>query len=242
MSSIARIITKQPQLQQQWVRFASTQYVPGRKGYAPGFDAPEGTRENIKVTPKRRDIAHSLTSHLESTTSNKKAPETSSAKKQYRQELKVTRHKYARELLEKQGQRQMVSAEKLALAQKQAELAKQALDSEKRMVQQHQQQVVDMLSLETTTEKTQDRRQKRVENRLELEQAQRDTRRKQLLKLYTATDSFVTLDNLDAKVDAVMSSEGRSFHDGFNELMHSTSTIHSEIEKRKAQIKEVMGL
>jgi hypothetical protein len=241
MSSIARILTKQSQLQQQWVRFASTQYVPGRKGYAPGFEAPEGTRENTKESPKRREIAHSLTSHLEST-NNKQAPETTSAKKQYRQALKVTRHKYARELLEKQGQRQMASAEKLALTQKRVELAKEAFDSEKKKVQQHQQQVVDMLALETSNTRMQDREQKRIENRLELEQAQRDTRRKQLLKLYTATDSFVTLDNLDAKVDAVMSSEGRSFHEGFNELMHSTSTVQSEIEQRKAQLREVMGL
>jgi hypothetical protein len=241
MSSIARILNKQPFKQQQWVRFASTQYVPGRKGYAPGFEAPKGTRETIKETPKRRDIAHSLTSHLEST-KHKEIVESTSVKKQYRQALKVTRHKYARELLEKQGQKQMASAEKLALTQQRVQLAKAAFDDEKKKAQEHQQQVVDMLSLNTTEKKMQDREQKRIENRLQLEQAQRDTRRKQLLKLYTATESFVTLDNLDAKVDAVMSSEGRSFHEGFNELMHNTSTVQSEIEQRKAQLREAMDL
>ncbi|OBZ81629.1 hypothetical protein A0J61_10322, partial [Choanephora cucurbitarum] len=112
MSTIARI-ARINLPSRSLVRLASTQYVPGRKGYAPGFEAPEGTREETKVIIKRRDIGNSLTSHLES--QSPKSQSSTSPKKQYRQALRVTRHKYAHELLEKQGQKQLQSAEKLAM-------------------------------------------------------------------------------------------------------------------------------
>ncbi|CAO3609331.1 unnamed protein product [Mucor fragilis] len=241
MSSLGRLCRIALPKQQHQIRLASTQFVAGRKGYAPGFEAPEGTRENTKTANKRRDLGNSLPSHLEGTKPSS-AKETTSPKKLYRQELKVTRHKYARELLEKHGQRQMESAEKLAMTEAKDKQSKEALLSAKKQHQAHEQEVVELLNLETIEKGQTDRNQKRLVNRLQLEEAQRNTRRKQLLKLYANTDSFVTLDNLDAKVDAVMTSEGRSFHEDFNELMHSTSTIQSEIEQRKAQLKEVMGL
>jgi hypothetical protein len=242
MSSLGRLcrIALPKQHQQQQIRLASTQFVAGRKGYAPGFEAPEGTRENTKTINKRRELGNSLPSHLEGTTQS--TTSSTSPKKLYRQELKVTRHKYARELLEKHGKRQMQSAEKLAMTEAKDKQSKEALISAKKQQQAHEQEVVELLDLETIKNNQTDRNQKRLVNRLQLEETQRNTRRKQLLKLYTNTDSFVTLDNLDAKVDAVMTSEGRSFHEDFNELMHSTSTVQSEIEQRKAQLKEVMGL
>ncbi|KAI8638340.1 hypothetical protein BD408DRAFT_25585 [Parasitella parasitica] len=245
MSSLGRLcritLPKQQQLQNQKIRLASTQFVAGRKGYALGFEAPEGTRENVKTAKKRRDLGNSLPSHLEGTRPVA-ALETTSPKKLYRRELKVTRHKYARELLEKHGQRQMKSAEKLAMTEAKDKQSKEAFVSAKKQQQAHEQEVVELLDLKATEKAKTDRNQIRIANRLQLEEAQRNTRRKQLLKLYTSTESFVTLDNLDAKVDAVMTSEGRSFHEDFNELMHSTSTIQAEIEQRKAQLKEVMGL
>lgn len=229
-------------------RTVSTQYIPGRKGYAPGFEAPEGTRESTKVINKRRDIGHSLTSHLESNNSAKnKTPETTSAKKLYRQELKVTRHKYARELLEKQGQKELKSAEKLALTEKKNQQLKAYFEKEKEQQKQHEEQVVAMLQLDSskgldTGKRQEERTQQRIENRLALEEQQRNTRRKQLLKLYATTENFVTLDNLDAKIDQVMLAEGRSFHENLTELMHNTNSVQSEIESRKAQLKEAMGL
>ncbi|CEP19091.1 hypothetical protein [Parasitella parasitica] len=245
MSSLGRFcriaLPKHKQLQTQQIRLASTQFVAGRQGYAPGFEAPEGTRENIKTVKKRRDLGNSLPSHLEGTRPVP-AMETTSPKKSYRRELKVTRHKYARELLEKHGQKQIKSAEKLAMTEAMDKQSKEALSSAKKQQQAHEQEIVELLDLKSTEKANTDRNQVRTSNRLELERAQRNTRRKQLLKLYTNTESFVTLDNLDAKIDAVMTSEGRSFHDDFNELMHSTSTLQAEIEQRKAQLKEAMGL
>lgn len=222
-------------------RSISTEYVPGRKGYAPGFQAPEGSRDSIKTMHKRREIGTSLTSHLAGT---KSVEASTSAKKIYRQELKETRHKYARELLEKQGQKELISAEKLALTEQKLQQSKAEFAEGKQQQKQHEQQVVDMLSLENDTVSLDagNRTQKRLENRLVLEQEQRNTRRKQLLKLYATTDDFVTLDNLDAKVDAIISTEGRSFHESLTELMNNTNSVQSEIEQRKAQLKEVMGL
>lgn len=250
MSSVCKIACRQVVVNKtQFVRCVSTQqYIPGRKGYAPGFEAPEGTRENAKPVHKRREIATSLTSHLPgSSSSNSNEMKTESVKKLYRQELKVTRHKYARELLEKQGQKELASAEKLAATELRAQKAKQLLQQAKEQQKQHEEQVVKMLALEKNNDNNaltvdNDRTQRRIQNRLQLEEAQRNTRRKQLLKLYTSTEDFVTLDNLDAKVDAVISTEGRSFHESLTELMHNTNSVQSEIEQRKAQLKEVMGL
>ncbi|KAG2207971.1 hypothetical protein INT47_010955 [Mucor saturninus] len=227
----------------QQVRRISTEYVPGRKGYAPGFQAPEGSRESIKVVHKRREIGSSLTSHLPGN-SQKVVEKGSSAQKLYRQELKETRHKYARELLEKQGQKELKSAEKLAATQQKLERSLAELEEAKQQQREHEREVVEMLTLENDTHSLdkEDRTHQRTQNRLAMEKAQREIRRKQLLKLYATTQDFVTLDNLDAKVDAIISTEGRSFHESLSELMNNTNSVQSEIEQRKAQLKEVMGL
>ncbi|KAI9345066.1 hypothetical protein BD770DRAFT_397189 [Pilaira anomala] len=231
-----------------FVRSLSTQYVPGRKGYAPGFEAPEGSRETTKESNKRRQVT-SLTSHLPGTTkqnSNSRSSSSSSTpsseKKIYRQELKVTRHKYARELLEKQGQKELISAEKLAFAQQTLQATKEAFVKSKQEQKEHEKQVVEMLSLDQEETRVNSRDQTRSENRLLHEQQERNTRRKQLLKLYATTNDFVTLENLDAKVDSIISTEGRSFHESLTELMNNTNSIQSEIEQRKLQLKEVMGV
>ncbi|KAI7900276.1 uncharacterized protein BX663DRAFT_518107 [Cokeromyces recurvatus] len=225
------------------LRYLSTDYLPGRKGYAPGFEAPEGTRETPKVNPKRRDIKLSLTSHLENNESKKSDILTESPKKLYRRELKHTRHQYAHELLEKEGQKQMRLAERIELGEKKAKLIQASLEEEKRKQEEHTREIVNMLSLDKIQQQVQkERNEKRIQNRLAFEEMHRNERHKQLSKLYSKVDSFVTLDNLDAKVNAVLSPEGKSFHEGLDDLMHNINTVQTEIEHRKEQIKEVMGL
>ncbi|KAI9475757.1 MAG: hypothetical protein EXX96DRAFT_574514 [Benjaminiella poitrasii] len=226
------------------IRYLSTEYVPGRKGYAPGFEPPEGTRESPKTTPRRRDLSNSLPSHLDNSSgSNKPAMTTESPKKLYRRELKMTRHQYARELLEKEGQRQMKSAEKLELGEKKARMIKDNLEKEKRQQEEHKKEIVHMLSLDKIQQEAyKERSEQRIQNRLQFEEMQRNQRRKELLKLYSNVDSFVTLDNLDAKVDDVLSPEGRSYHTDLDELMHNVKSVHTEIEQRKRQLKEAIGL
>ncbi|CAO3621816.1 unnamed protein product [Mucor hiemalis] len=225
MSSVCRIAFRQVNKTQQFVRFVSSQqYIPGRKGYAPGFEAPEGTRESPKPIHKRREIATSLTSHLPGQKGTI-GEQSESVKKIYRQELKVTRHKYARELLEKQGQKELASAEKLAQTEVRAQKAKQLFQEAKEQQKQHEEQVVKMLSLDNNNnnvDNINNRDERRIQNRLQLEEAQRNTRH--------------------AKVDAVISTEGRSFHESLTELMHNSASVQLEIEQRKAQLKEVMGV
>jgi hypothetical protein len=232
-ASIGRFSQKAPLVR------CMSQYIPGRKGYAPGFEAPEGTREEPKLVSKRRDPLHSLPSHLgKSTTASYSSP-----KQQFRHELKQARFRYAQELLDKEHAKRAASAEKRAATEQHSAQLKQQHEQEKKEAKQHEEEVLDMLSIkDAKVAGIEHRRQQRTENRLALEEAQRNTRRKHLLKLYTTTDQFVTLDNLDEKVDAVLSPGGRSFHDSLNELMQNSSLVHKEIEQRKAQIKEVMGL
>ncbi|KAG2232108.1 hypothetical protein BDF21DRAFT_409595 [Thamnidium elegans] len=241
MSNISVICRRMVPARINFTRSVSTQYVPGQKGYAPGFQAPDGTRDTLKENHKRRQLG-SLTSHL-SSTNIKPTEVTTSAKKTFRQELKVTRHKYARELLQKQAQKDLKSSEKLLVSQQLAQQTKEKFEVLRQEQKEHEQQVVDILSLDQTQEeKTNDRDQLRLQNRILHEQQERNTRRKQLLKLYATTNDFVTLDNLDAKVDSVISTEGRSFHESLTELMNNTNSIQTEIEQRKLQLKQVMGL
>ncbi|CAO3681509.1 unnamed protein product [Rhizopus stolonifer] len=219
-------------------RFVSTQYVPGRKGYAPEFKAPEGTRETPKIHKKRRDIASSLPSHLGSTTSEAQAA--NSPKQLYRRELKLTRHRYAQELLEMQGKKETVSAEKLAATEKKMEELSLNLEKVKQDQKKHEEEVASLLELEKEVMGVGNRTQSRNENRLVFNEEHREIRRKQLLNLYKQTSQFVTLDNLDAKVDAVMQS--RKHPQGLDELMNNSGDLHQEIEQRKSQIKEVMGI
>ncbi|KAI8888729.1 hypothetical protein K501DRAFT_282611 [Backusella circina FSU 941] len=236
MSSFVRIGRVTPKA--PLVRCMS-QYIPGRKGYAPGFEAPEGTREEPKLANKRRDLLHSLPSHLgKSTNANYASP-----KKQFRHELKETRFRYAQELLDKEHAKRAASAEKAAVTEQKSAQLKHLHEQEKLEAKQHEEEVLELLSIkDAKVTGIEHRRQQRTENRLALEEAQRNTRRKHLLKLYSTTDQFVTLDNLDEKVDSVLSPGGRSFHDSLNELMQNSNLVQKEIEQRKAQIKEVMGL
>ncbi|KAI9264452.1 hypothetical protein BY458DRAFT_514065 [Sporodiniella umbellata] len=219
-------------------RWMSSQYIPGRKGYAPGFEAPKGTRETPKIQRKRRDIAQSIPSHLGSTRADSQSA--NSAQQLYRRELKLTRHRYAQELLEIQGRKDTLSAEKLAASEQKMANLNQYFDQVKKEKKKHEEEVADLLGLKPEGQVAEDRTQLRNQQRLAFDQVSRDIRRKQLLKIYSQTSDFVTLENLDAKVDFVVQS--RRHPQGLDELMNSSNDLLKEIEQRKSQIKEVMGV
>ncbi|ORE08454.1 hypothetical protein BCV72DRAFT_323768 [Rhizopus microsporus var. microsporus] len=219
---------------------STQQYIPGRKGYAPGFAPPEGTRESIKIQKKRGDIATSIPSHLGAAT-EKSMSEANSTKQLYRRELKLTRLRYARELLEKQGQKEMESAEKVALAEKKKEEMGAYFRQAKEEQKKHEEQVMETLDLDINqASQIKDRTEQRNINRMLFDEQQRQVRRQQLIKLYAETEEFVTLDNLDAKVDLAL--QNRKHVVDLNELMSNSNDLHVEIEKRKEQIKQVMGI
>ncbi|PHZ11116.1 uncharacterized protein RHIMIDRAFT_244962 [Rhizopus microsporus ATCC 52813] len=167
--------------------------------------------------------------------------EANSTKQLYRRELKLTRLRYARELLEKQGQKEMESAEKVALAEKKKEEMGAYFRQAKEEQKKHEEQVMETLDLDINqASQIKDRTEQRNINRMLFDEQQRQVRRQQLIKLYAETEEFVTLDNLDAKVDLAL--QNRKHVVDLNELMSNSNDLHVEIEKRKEQIKQVMGI
>ncbi|CEJ05226.1 hypothetical protein RMCBS344292_19171 [Rhizopus microsporus] len=105
----------------------------------------------------------------------------------------------------------------------------------------HEEQVMETLDLDINqASQIKDRTEQRNINRMLFDEQQRQVRRQQLIKLYAETEEFVTLDNLDAKVDLAL--QNRKHVVDLNELMSNSNDLHVEIEKRKEQIKQVMGI
>ncbi|KAG0190290.1 hypothetical protein DFQ28_002240 [Apophysomyces sp. BC1034] len=231
----------------QPMRLMSTRpdYVPGVSGYAPEFAPPENARDTPKMARTRRNLGNSLPSHLPNAKGKtSSAAEAISPKKQYREELRSTRHVYARELLEKHGRREAASATKRAAEEERMQTLRKTLEEEREQKKQHESEVVKMLELELPqSEATVDREAQRIANRRAHEELKREDRFKQLVKLYNSTADFVTLENLDAKVDEVIHQRRPPFVTStISDMLDTPAAEAEEVEKRKALLKEAMGL
>lgn len=232
----------------QSVRFASsaTESATNRSVYAPGFAPPKGSRETPKIVSKRRNVATSLPSHLGNAESSSK-PATS-PKKEYREKLRTMRHAYAQELLAKHGKLQAARATRLAENDRRTQQERKMHEQERQEALKHEAELLNKLQLELQGQQSllqtiTDRSAQRAANRKAHEEAQREARLKQLLKLYESTENFVTLENLDEKVeDALRSKVPIPYVTTLEEYMLSATTSPAEIERRKEAIKEVMGL
>ncbi|KAI9030789.1 hypothetical protein CLU79DRAFT_731493 [Phycomyces nitens] len=231
----------------QWapVRLFTTKADSACPGYAPGFAPPQNSRDTPKVVSKRRNLGTSLPSHL-GNAQHRTVVESTSPKKQHREELRTRRHQYAQELLEKHGRREAAATAKRVLNQEKIKASREELIKEQEEAKALEQEVASLLSLKST-ESLDDMRAKRdiarVANRLAFEDKQRDTRLKLLSKLYASTETFVTLENLDERVDSVVQNKLQLPYVGsLNELLSTPSVERSEIEKRKEMLKEAVGL
>ncbi|KAL0088050.1 hypothetical protein J3Q64DRAFT_1723840 [Phycomyces blakesleeanus] len=226
-------------------RLFTTEAESTRPGYAPGFAPPPNSRDTPKLSSKRRNLGTSLPSHL-GNASQRTAAETTSPKKHHREELRTRRHQYAQELLEKHGRREAAAAAKRMLNQEKIEAVRAELIKEQEEQKALEDEVVSMLSL-NATESLADTRTKRdatrVANRLQFEANQKESRLKLISKLYASTENFVTLDNLDERVDAVVKTKQQLPYAGsLHELLSAQSVDRAEIEKRKEMLKEAVGL
>ncbi|KAI8393638.1 uncharacterized protein BYT42DRAFT_541868 [Radiomyces spectabilis] len=213
----------------------------GRK-YAPGFAAPEGSRETPKIVNKRRNLANSLPSHMGKSDASKKT--FTSPKKQHREDLRSLRHQYASELLEKHGRREAAAATKKAQNEERLQQLKATLAKEKHDALEHEAKVVHMLELDLEKEdgKHIDREAQRALNREHHIEKLRAARRKHLVQLYASSESFVTLENVDQRVDDILKQKLGPYSKTLDDMMMTPDADATEIESRKAQLKEVMGL
>ena len=196
---------------------------------------------------KRRNPATSLPSHLGNAESSSTKTTLNSPKKQHRDQLRLTRHQYAQELLSKHGKREAVAATKRAENEKQMQQEKQEAAQERQLALEREAKLVDMLKLDLQEAEgapvSAKRQAQRDQNRQQHEQFLRDQRRKQLIKLYSSAENFVTLDNLDAKIEEALNTKPHpSYHTSLEEYILTSTSEAAEVERRKEIIKETMGL
>ncbi|KAI9252963.1 hypothetical protein BDA99DRAFT_563265 [Phascolomyces articulosus] len=213
--------------------------------FAQGFEPPKGSRETPKWIPKRRNPATSLPSHMGNAESTK-APMTMSPKKQYRDQLRLTRHQYANELLGKHGKKETVVAAKQAASEKRMQQEKEALAHERQVALEREAELVQRLDLDlqkTSSIGLSQKQQQRDQHRQYHEQTLREQRRKQLVKLYSSAEHFVTLENLDAKIEQALHTKPHpAYHTSLEEYILTSTSEAAEVERRKDVIKEAMGL
>ncbi|CAO3638338.1 unnamed protein product [Cunninghamella blakesleeana] len=246
------------QQQQQIYRSFSTSMIRLEKErvYGEGFAPPKGSRDTIKQVHRRRHIATSLPSHLGNAAKTEKDASSlkNSPKKQYREQLRQTRHQYAQELLQLQGQRDAAAATKRMENDERIQQYKQSLEKEKQQHLIHEKEVVSLLSGNGDDQKNVDdtftsdqqynliHQKERDQRRLEHEKKNRQERLRLLVKMYHATEHFVTLDNLDQRVDMLIAHKANPPMYTLDELMVSPTAEADEINDRKQLLNEVMGL
>ncbi|CAO3615700.1 unnamed protein product [Cunninghamella echinulata] len=221
--------------------------------YGEGFAPPKGSRETIKQVHKRRHIATSLPSHLGNPAKpSVQVTELKSPKQQYREQLRQTRHQYAQELLQLQGQRDAAAATKRMENEQHIQQLKQDLEKEKQAHLNHEKEVVDALlgnkssdtvdALISDQQYNLDHKKEREQHRLEHEKKIRQDRLRLLVKMYHATENFVTLDNLDQRIDMLIAHKDNPPMYTLDELMVTPTAEADEINDRKQLLNEVMGL
>ncbi|CAO3587707.1 unnamed protein product [Absidia cylindrospora] len=238
----------------QWKRCISTTSITMQKQqqYGEGFAPPKGSRDTIKEVHRRRRIATSIPSHLGN--ASKATTDTTtinSPKKQHREELRATRHQYAQELLQLQGQRDASAATKRMENEEHLQSLKYTLDQEKKEQLQHEKEVVAMLgnpdALDNSkTGETSSLQQQialeRQQNRIQHDQRIRADRLRHLVKMYHATENFVTMENLDSRIDALLAHKESPPMYTLAELMFTPAAEADEIKTRKQLLNEAMGL
>jgi hypothetical protein len=247
MSSIQRIASacRHTQWKQRGFSSTSISLQKQQQQYGEGFAPPKGSRDSTKPVHRRRRVATSIPSHL-GNAAKASADLPLSPKQHHREALRATRHEYARELLQLQGQRDAAAATKRIQNEERLQTLKHELDQEKKHHLQHEQEVVAMLG--NTAAATQMEaeenviQQQRQQNRLAHDQQIRTARLRQLVKMYHATETFVTLDNLDSRIDTLLAHKESPPMYTLDELMLTPAAEADEIKARKQLLNEVMGL
>ncbi|ORX58021.1 hypothetical protein DM01DRAFT_1333700 [Hesseltinella vesiculosa] len=214
--------------------------------YGEGFARPKGSQESVKPETRRRQVATSLPSHLANP--DKPVIDTTklSVKQQHREQLRQLRHAYARELLQVQGQKDAAARSRQEAHDKRIQAMHDKYAAEKQLALQHEKEVLNMLgnqdALLSDHDYHEQHKTERLQNRQRHEQQQSLARLRQLTQMYHATDAFVTLDNLDAKLDALLAHKDSPPMYTLDELMVTPSAEVDEIKTRKQLLNEAMGL
>jgi hypothetical protein len=223
---------------------SSSDYIPGRRGYAPGFVAPANTRSSPKPS-KKTPLETTLASHLPS--GIERTSDSQSGMKAYREAVRSKRFEYAQELLTAHAQRRQQSMQKQEENVKDLNSKRQQMLTQKQAAISHEQEVIHELELESAfptseSETMEARTAHRLQNLRSQKRAQSDARLNKLLAIYHDANNFITKENLDSKIAALVIQEHRPpFMQTFEDLKTSQEIGDmQQLQRREAKLRDVM--
>ncbi|KAG0332665.1 hypothetical protein BG004_001157 [Podila humilis] len=181
----------------------SSNYRPGKEGFAPGIAHPRGASSAPPVPPAPRTV-----DSLPEMSKKHQRKANGTPDQRYQLEMTKLRHAYQREHFQSQDTKRTETERQRRGALKRLQTRQQAdrLENEQRLAfeqlmkpigqagtgPERQQQVMDFVA---------ERKIKRQQNFEQREQRASEERLDAMIRLYHAADDFITMENLDAKVN-----------------------------------------
>lgn len=225
---------------------SSSEYIPGRRGYAPGFAAPANSKSKPKSS-KQTPLETTLASHLPGANATSAKPESKSKMNEYRDAVRSKRFEYAQELLTAHAQRKQTSQQKQDQNSRDLQLKRDQMLQEKKAAITHEQEVIHELELDsalptTESENRDQRRTQRLQNYRSQKHAQSDARLNRLLSIYHDSNNFITKDNLESKITDLIEQEYRPpFLQTYEDMRTSVDVGDIQVlQRREAELRDVM--
>ncbi|KAJ2963456.1 hypothetical protein NQZ79_g1582 [Umbelopsis isabellina] len=225
---------------------SSSEYIPGRRGYAPGFAAPANSKSKPKSS-KQTPLETTLASHLPGAKATSAKPEAKSKMNEYRDAVRSKRFEYAQELLTAHAQRKQTSQQKQDQNSKDLQSKRDKMLEEKKAAITHEQEVIHELELDsalptTESENRDQRRAQRLQNYRSQKHAQSDARLNRLLSIYHDSNNFITKDNLESKITDLIEQEYRPpFLQTYEDMRTSVDVGDIQVlQRREAELRDVM--
>jgi hypothetical protein len=165
----------------------------------------------------------------------------------YREAVRSKRFEYAQELLTAHAQRRQQSLQKQEENFKELNSKRQLLLNEKEAAISHEQEVIHELELDSALPTTESetlaaRDAHRLENLRSQKRAQSDARLNKLLAIYHDSKNFITKENLDSKLSALVHQENRPpFMQTYDDLKTSQEVGDiQQLQRREAMLRDVM--
>ncbi|KAF9917814.1 hypothetical protein BX616_011231 [Lobosporangium transversale] len=182
----------------------SVNYRPGKEGFAPGMPHPPGTTSSPHPPPEPR-----TTDSLPEMSKKHQIKANGTPEQKYKLEMTKLRHTYQREYLEEQSVERVETQRqrKGSLRRLQERQAKDRLENERRIAFERLMQPNGEIAASGPDRQAQvaefvkARKIKRQANYQQAEARASEKRLDAMIQLYHSADNFVTIENLDAKVN-----------------------------------------
>ncbi|KAF9431183.1 hypothetical protein BGZ94_007634 [Podila epigama] len=229
----------------------SVNYRPGKEGFAPGIPHPKGTSPAPKPTPPPRTVDSLPQMSAKHTRKTVTSPE-----QKYKLEMTKLRHTYQREHFESEDAKRAETERQRggALRRIQALQNKDRIENEQRLAFEKLMKPADQAASgperqAKVAEFVRNRKIKRQQNyNLAQEQAS-EQRLDAMIRLYHAAEDFVTMENLDAKVnefyETSLTLQRKVFDPSVSEMVSDVmenggQISHAQLLKREQELKDAL--